>query len=240
MTTPERSRTRRQAIIAAACGAALLVGGSTYALWSATDTVDFGTVTAGDLNLAQVGTVSYYDVSPDRADTSAIEAAGGQLGHTIDSLTDYRIVPGDTLAGVAQYGVTLEGDNLVANLTVEPAAAATNSFTGTNLTLEMQVFDAEGTELTDRVAAATGVLLQATGDGQTDGTNDQVASADVPVVEVPAAETANINVVVYVSFADVNERVDADAAAVFNGMVVTLEQVREGTSNFTTAPTTGS
>jgi len=61
----QTSAKRRNAVVAGAAGVALLVGGSTYALWSDSDQIEGGTITAGDLQLT-AGTLDAYDVSADR------------------------------------------------------------------------------------------------------------------------------------------------------------------------------
>ena len=65
----DTSARRRNGIVALAAGAALLIGGGTYSLWSATDTIPGGTITAGNLALTK-GTLGSYDVSADRADST--------------------------------------------------------------------------------------------------------------------------------------------------------------------------
>jgi len=62
-----KSSKRRNAVIAAVTGAALFMGGSTYALWSSNARIQGGEVAAGDLNL-QAGPLTTWDVSRDRTD----------------------------------------------------------------------------------------------------------------------------------------------------------------------------
>lgn len=80
-TTDSRSRKRRNGLIAAAAGIALLIGGSTYALWSASDSIQGGTITAGDLNLVAGESQGTFDVSADRSDSTigAVDSAGNSL-----------------------------------------------------------------------------------------------------------------------------------------------------------------
>ena len=128
----KNGRNRRvQGILAGVAGAALLLGGSTYALWSANDDVAGGKITAGDLNI-EAGTFAAFDVSSDRADagTQVIAGSSALMGHAV-TLTangattaagDWRIVPGDTLAMTFPLDVTLQGDNLIADLTTNAKA----------------------------------------------------------------------------------------------------------------------
>jgi predicted ribosomally synthesized peptide with SipW-like signal peptide len=171
------SKRRRSAkvkgIVAGVAGAALLLSGSTFALWSDQASVPGGEIMAGNLAIspvymnAQYQNVSYtnsnnetvkgwplvpFDASADRKDTSNVLAGWGTgttagatncfgdqtgtdalKGHQI-ALTyegtdaakafggptgnEWHAVPDDTVALAACFDVTLQGDNLVANLNV--------------------------------------------------------------------------------------------------------------------------
>ncbi|GAA4744840.1 alternate-type signal peptide domain-containing protein [Gordonia alkaliphila] len=90
--------------LAAAAGAAILVGGAgTMAAWSDSSSLGSGTVTAGTLNIDQV---------PD----SGKWHWGTPGGTEFNPATD-RLVPGDTVVYVADYNITAVGTNLVATLT---------------------------------------------------------------------------------------------------------------------------
>ena len=65
----DTSARRRHGIVALAAGAALLIGGGTYSLWSASDSIQGGSITAGNLALT-AGALAAYDVSADRADST--------------------------------------------------------------------------------------------------------------------------------------------------------------------------
>jgi len=135
---------RRNALIAAALGAALLIGGGTYALWSDTAAIEGGTVTAGNLDIG-AGEMKTYDVSADvqrGADSIMVGTTDLSIpGEEID-LEHWTIVPGDTIALVFDYEVVLVGDNLQAELTLNASNvyAATSSFDPGNITMEYQVF----------------------------------------------------------------------------------------------------
>src|SRR5699024_7667658 len=96
-------------VVAGAAGAALLLSGATYALWTDNATVEGGTITAGNLDVAVLPPAdqqsTWHDVSADRTDSP----------HAID-LSTFRIVPGDTITGTFGIDVGLEGDNMLANL----------------------------------------------------------------------------------------------------------------------------
>ncbi|MCL1840609.1 MAG: hypothetical protein FWF75_02505, partial [Propionibacteriaceae bacterium] len=143
MKQQQNGRRRATAVVAIAAGVALLAGGSTFALWSTQAQLAAGTIQSGDLELASNATATSWDVSMGRTDeitpitdsstnkltfteqtapttvnTTGSAGAFIMTGHTITSLTDWSIVPGDTVALVAPYTVTLKGDNLVATLSI--------------------------------------------------------------------------------------------------------------------------
>ena len=92
-------------IVAGAAGAALLLSGATYALWSDSATVDGGTIAvSGNLDVAVLES-AWVDASDDRTDNP----------HDID-LTSFKIIPGDTIVGSFGFDVGLEGDNMLAAL----------------------------------------------------------------------------------------------------------------------------
>lgn len=106
-TNPTTNRNRRtKGIIAIGAGAALLVGGSTFALWTAQSDIAAGSVTAGNLEVAVADGV-WNDVSAEHATPLAIPA-----------LADFRIIPGDVIEGSFPVDVAALGDNLLADLTV--------------------------------------------------------------------------------------------------------------------------
>ncbi len=104
-------KNKTKGVIAGVAGVALLTGGSTFALWSAEDEVAGGTITNGELGVVAVDAMEWRDVSEDRTDA----------GHVITPAT-WRMVPGDVARGTQQLTVTLDGDNLVAELAVGTTA----------------------------------------------------------------------------------------------------------------------
>jgi len=152
---------------------ALMAGGSTFALWSANDAFSGGTITAGDLNLEQVADTAFYDVSTDRSDVAAI--TGTDLsGHSIDPAT-WTMVPGDAVAAVFSADVTLDGDNLVADLSVS-GLAITNGNSSIDWTYTIY-HDGTAVGTADAAVPADGSLLylEAPGAGQAAGESDAVA-----------------------------------------------------------------
>jgi len=214
MTT--KTTRRRNAVIAAVAGVALLTGGwGTYALWQQEAKLNGGTITAGQLDIT-AGTPNQWDVSADRNDstiddvTTEISAGfdaitlnadgkGPLQGHPIQKLETWRIVPGDTVALTFPYKITLKGDNLVAALTLEgmDKLVTGNTFEAGDITIEFQVFGEDGASLGTRTpvtftdeAAMIGLFEAPHGADESDG-EAAVADAWAPGVVV---------VVLYVSF----------------------------------------
>lgn len=102
--------------IAGAAGLTLLLGGAgTFALWNSSATLPGGTITAGTLLVS------------DSAPTSGV----WKSNTTVITLSNYRIVPGDTLTYTKTVDITATGDNLVATLAVDPATIAPTSTANT-------------------------------------------------------------------------------------------------------------
>lgn len=99
-TTRRSTGSATKALVAAGLGVVLLAGaGGTFALWSAEESVGTGTITDGELSL---------DVSSG----SWAEADGTD----IPDISDFRMVPGDTVVFTAEATPTIVGDNLEATL----------------------------------------------------------------------------------------------------------------------------
>ncbi len=261
----EKNTRRRNAVIAAAAGAALLIGGSTYALWSATDNINGGTITAGRLDLT-VGDIVAYDVSSDRTDSSEAIATpliladgyaesispklsvseeegeeGALAGHLIDDTDTWMIVPGDTVAVTIPLEIILEGDNLVAALTLD--ATALTSINNADMAYSYAIFDQNGNQIGAAQELDTSedellvALFQASTEGQDDGAADTITvdGDPIPVPMVDDDGTADITLVVfgYFDYDSTNEAYML-AEDTLDGLPVTLTQVREGTDLFVT------
>lgn len=133
---------KTQGIVAGAAGAALLLGaGGTFALWTDSEQVRGGTITAGRLDV-KVMEPQWFDVSQNRYDAQDIGLqvdwdtvdfgpesqyngvytdfeswSGRAVGHPID-LDQWRTVPGDQVLGLYEVHAMTEGDNLDAELMV--------------------------------------------------------------------------------------------------------------------------
>lgn len=85
-------------LAAAAAGVLLLGGAGTYATWSDEESLDAGTVSTGVLDLE-------------------VESGTWAQGTThINEISEFQMVPGDTLTYAATATVTAEGDNLKGTL----------------------------------------------------------------------------------------------------------------------------
>lgn len=148
--------------LAALLATGLAAGGATFALWSDSETVDGGIVTAGNLDIAVLDTSGAFDVSPDRADGP----------HAIADLSTWRAVPGDVVEMRFDLDMALEGDNLVASLNenVSAAISEANPDLAQYVSVETELRDAEG----DVVNPGEDGLyyFQASGTGQDAGTDD--------------------------------------------------------------------
>ncbi|MER7797377.1 alternate-type signal peptide domain-containing protein [Microbacterium sp. NPDC096154] len=256
VTEERRSRKGPLLLGAGLAGVALLAGGGTFALWSANDAFQGGTITAGDLNLVQVADTTFWDVSADRADATATVTGtdGSQLGHAIASIADWRIVPGDKVAASFSADVTLEGDNLVGKLSI--AGLDGNTYGNGSMTYTYEIYQ-DGALLIPETAlptAATADLLYlaAPVTGQDAGLDD---AEDTTPVYAMANTTEDFTVVVYGAFdatagdagkvdadgdgvyddqttAATGTRQDALTADVLNGIVLQLDQVRDTGAQF--------
>jgi len=257
-----KSTKRRNAVIAAVAGAALLLGGSTYALWQATADLKGGTITAGQLAI-KGGDVQAWDISPDRNDIRSIivsddteQALQGVKGHPIDHLDgsdpSWMMVPGDTVALIFPYTITLEGDNLVAGLTidgdfsqlvtgVDPIIDEKTGATKDSVTLSYQLFNHVGVPMTGDVAVdpnSSSIFVnyfQDNGINQEEGQTEQ----NVNIVSVGDDGTIQVTFVLYVHFdydaTGLMEETLVDLSGQANSITATLQQVRctgETSSNF--------
>lgn len=87
--------------------AAIVLGGTTTALWSDLTDISGATITAGNLDVTDATTMKWQDVSK-----------VGNLNENPDiaDITAFRTVPGDYLEGTSTFDVVLEGDNIAATV----------------------------------------------------------------------------------------------------------------------------
>src|SRR5699024_10635751 len=129
-------------IIAGAAGAALLMGGGTFALWSDSAGAPGGQITSGNLAVASVGT-SWIDASSDRADAD----------HAID-LETFKIVPADTIEGRIALDLALQVDKIVAVPIVDGGGALTGALVSGLVDVQYTIEASEGYEVSTGIAVA--------------------------------------------------------------------------------------
>jgi alternate signal-mediated exported protein len=252
---------RRKGLVWVAGGAALLLGGSTFALWSASDTFAGGTITAGDLNLVQTADTTFWDVSADRIDATAtvLGTDGSQPAHALTptDASTWRMVPGDKVAAAFSADVTLEGDNLVGLLSLDGLDDITSGITGMSYSYEVyQDGDLVVQETALPTAANAPLLyLSAPATGQEGGAEDANASGAVvggtaaTTVFSMTEKTEDFTVVIYGSFfvdgdgdftysdetldSTVTERTDVSLSDTLAELTLSLQQARDTGAQFT-------
>ena len=205
----------RNGVIAAALGAALLMGGGTYALWTTSASVGGGEITAGNMTI-DAGETAAYDISATRVDKTANAikvgeaVVGSETGAPIGD--NFLIVPGDTVILAFGYTVFLEGTNLKATLSLGglDSANGTNGFE--HLALAYALYQADGTEILPKT------------------TLDTPLAADVPLKTLTPDDSGDIVFVLYATFEDITDTVhvyDGEAVFKLTGAVeMKLEQAR--------------
>lgn len=216
-------------ILAGAAGAALLLGGGTFALWSDSSSVSPNTIVTGNLDIeaacapvlaevpeiraaaAECSTAEWFDTSGDRNDSPHPIVIGAAEG-------SWRAVPGDEATGYYYFAGALEGDNLVATLgaTVTTPAEVVANHTVTHV---VEYFD--GTTWNPVLAPAQFRSV------------DNTANAALPTLP-KELEDANIRVVVTVTVGSATGsaapgaggNVGTQAELAVDGFVVNLTQVR--------------
>jgi predicted ribosomally synthesized peptide with SipW-like signal peptide len=206
--------------VAGVAGMALLAGGVTFALWQDSETIPGATVTAGTLDITQVGSQVWHDVSAD--------VAGAPVA--IDPAT-FRIVPGDTIRGAQAIGVELDGDNIQADLTalIPVGGAISGALADVAQGVSGTIFLIEGA-----YDAATFTPADAIASAALDGTNNTVATyrfengVDTPTNGgTPTDDVQALTAVIQLSFnASTPERVRTAAAAEIDGIEFQLVQNR--------------
>lgn len=225
----EERRRRFPVPLVAAVAAVALMGSATFALWTTSQTLTGGTITAGNLDLGRVSTAAFYDVSADRADkgTTPIVTGTSVVGHGITTPADWRIVPGDTVAVVYTVNVTLEGDNMVAALSIDETDAG--SLLNTDMTYSYAVYipgSPTATVVVPKTVLGGSALayLAAPDAGQAAGASDAVA----PVYGMTST-TQTFTVVVYGEFdhdAVTDPEDNRTVVDTLGGLALTLTQVR--------------
>jgi alternate signal-mediated exported protein len=218
---------RVKGLIATAAGVALLLGGTTFALWTTSANYNSPSVIkAGDMAVAATGDIAFYDVSADRTNTDEdTEAITGRPGHLIEDLDAHLIVPGDTIAVVLPFTVTMDGANLVGRLS--GAIAQSTDDLADYITGEYSVAHGDDFPLVDEtLSLAAGnsfdILTAVTGaDGEDAGEGGVVALAD---------GDTNLRLIVFITFPDTGATQGLDGAGKsleLGDVTLTLTQIRD-------------
>ena len=170
-----------KATIAGALGVVLLAGGTTFALWSDSATVNGGSVKSGTLALTPNGTPAWTDLS----DGSPIDIAS------------FLIVPGDTIEYTASFVVDASGTNLTATLDVsDPVAATGDADLLANTTVTQSFTDATGATVVDGAITSANdgdeinVTVTIAFDEATSGTTAQGETLNLNDLTVTLTQTA--------------------------------------------------
>lgn len=225
------------ALAGAAAAAVALGSGGTFALWSDSDTIDAGTITAGNLEVETQGAFQWYDTTLNIDNFSVPPVCIPFLGcipgwdftlptlrhdfaHPINDMDTYRVVPGDFIVGEQSIVLDLEGDNLRADLTIGPSTDYDGEFEG--LTVRYGVYNETTNEWIVTSASFDDVVeleFQAPQAGQGAGTPD-------PGWPVLAHDT-ELTFVVLAEFDEATSgTTSTEASTALDNLVVELEQTR--------------
>lgn len=200
-------------ILAGAAGAALLIGGGTFALWNDSATATGGAITTGNLEIVASETpVAWIDSSDDRTDE----------GHAIN-LASWKGSPGDSVTGTFNFQAALDGDNLVAALTPTAVTGAPAAGSPAWYTVDTQV---------EYLVGSTWTAVTAPGEVQTfasvNNTGNVAPSTVLPTL--PATASAdNVRVKVTVTIAENApniDRVNTASTITLSDVAVGLQQTR--------------
>lgn len=177
-------------LVASTLGAALLLGGSTYALWTASVTPESGaTITVGTSDLTVLDEGAWID----RGQT---DATGDTVA--IADINAFRTVPSDNIEYTQSYNVKTVGNtnNVVAVAFDNDAAVGVAALRDRGITLTTQILDGDG----DVVATSTGDTLNTSyeilGATPAAGENFTVQFNFEFGAEVTADDTKNMQVVI--------------------------------------------
>jgi alternate signal-mediated exported protein len=179
------NKATKGAIAAGAAGILLLGGAGTFAVWSDTGSIDPASISTGVLRLG-LGTGTWYDATP------------GTTG-TIGNITNFDIVPGDTITYTVPVTITAEGDNLHGKFTID--------------------------KTTFEAAAATAApYLDVTVASNAGSVSGLAVNGTTGVITFTTAATYIVNVTVTVVFENVDGVVGQDADIDLAALALTLDQ----------------
>lgn len=125
-----------KAVVASTLGIALLLGGSTYALWSVNAEMgSSATIAAGDLQVSAASAQNWFDVTD--------EARPLELS----SLNNFLLAPGDKLQLTQDLNVIVVGDNISGVLKLLVPNSSESSAILAQTTLTLSLFNKDGVEI---------------------------------------------------------------------------------------------
>lgn len=202
--------------LAGAAGLGLLLGGSTFALWSDSANLDAQRIRSGNLEV-KVNEANWRDISPDRTDK-------GRRGHHIN-LERFRIIPGDKIQARYPVNVALEGENMVAQLKLTEAGKkhASDELTK-GLDIEYAIQDRWGRTVDTSGKDGSRIFLAAKDNGN---------AGNLPRVDADSAGRAEFTVTVTVTFKEgTSDRDLTQAQALLKDSELELQQVRAGAHGY--------
>ena len=168
--------------IAGAAGIVLLLGGAgTFALWNDTVAIAGATITAGTLTV-ETGTSTWSD----------------QNDVTIESIDDYRIVPGDTLTYETVLNVDAVGDNIQAQIVVDQGSIISDDVEA-NVALEELLKKETTVEVVDGSGVGASVGVGRTGFDLTAGEHELLVTVTIAFPEDAADDDDAKTGAVYLS-----------------------------------------
>ncbi|OAV63082.1 alternate-type signal peptide domain-containing protein [Enteractinococcus helveticum] len=198
--------------LAGAAGLGLLLGGSTFALWSDSADLDDQRIRSGNLEV-KVNEVNWRDISPDRTDK-------GRNGHEIN-LERFRIIPGDKIQARYPIKVALEGENMVAQLKLAEAGKKhASDDLAKGLDIEYEVQDRWGRTVDTSGKDGSKIFLASKDNGN---------AGNLPRVDADGDGRAEFTVTVTVTFKEgTSDRDLTRAQARLKDSELELQQVRAG------------
>lgn len=198
--------------LAGAAGLGLLLGGSTFALWTDSDNVPSSTITAGNLQVEVGQDAKWRDISPDRSITR------WRGGHDIEDIEQFKIIPGDKIQAKYPVHVALEGDNMVAKLQLKQHGKKADGALRKALDIKYEVLNQDGEVVESSRRHGVSVTLASEDNDDPRGLRQIQADID---------GEAEFTVVVTVKFKDTEDLNLRKAQAELATAELELEQVRE-------------
>ncbi|MCL2470207.1 MAG: hypothetical protein FWF25_00480 [Propionibacteriaceae bacterium] len=224
----------RNAVIAVAAATAFVLGGSTYALWSASADMGDTQVQMGDLELtAAKNNIQVWDISPDLINKQQIVVGGKTFGNgvKIDPASG-AVVPRDELLLVVPFSMTLDGANLITRLDANYTDGTKPDSLSSVLTTTWTVIEANGQSVmsfpsTGAVSGTQAYFVTTEFSGLNTGDQATNSRSWWPNQALQSGVATNFFLVADMSFNDVDDATAAKAVLKLTGSVnLSLNQIR--------------